>query len=223
MKIIFQILLKLLRPKTRSHYLHVKGQILGELQYNPTIILTWPSHLRTPTLKKWLSWTVLMLFIVMSSPLRSAQCQGKYYLWPALACSILLIIAFQSAHWPNITPQSVIHHSQKGISYDIKVTFYQYLSRLSSSIPTGGHILPVNDINHACPHTSHIPYNLTPYIPSVFMGISITEWISLPSCPIMAIIQTINDINLKLAAIDKNREQLLPWEVLNWTNSPADV
>ena len=126
MKIIFQILLKLLRPKTRSHYLHVKGQILGELQYNPTIILTWPSHLRTPTLKKWLSWTVLMLFIVMSSPLRSAQCQGKYYLWPALAHSILLIIAFQSAHWPNITPQSVIHHSQKGISYDIKVTFYQY-------------------------------------------------------------------------------------------------
>ena len=58
--------------------------------------------------------------------------------------------------------------------------------------------------------TSHIPYNLTPYIPSVFMGISITEWICLPSCPIMAIIQTINDINLKLAAIDKNREQLLP-------------
>ena len=84
------------------------------------------------------------------------------------------------------------------------------------SRPTAGHILPVNDINHACPHTSHVPYmyltpyNLTPYIPSVFMGISITEWISLPSCPIMAIIQTINDINLKLAAIDKNREQLLP-------------
>ena len=93
---------------------------------------------------------------------------------------------------------------------------------------TGGHILPVNDINHACPHTSHIPYNLTPYNltpykQSVFMGISITEWICLPSCPIMVVIQTINDINLKLAAIDKNREQLLPWEVLNWTNSPADV
>ena len=42
------------------------------------------------------------------------------------------------------------------------------------------------------------------------MGISITEWICLASCPIMVIPQTINDINLKLAAIDKNREQLLP-------------
>ena len=73
----------------------------------------------------------------------------------------------------------------------------------------GTSCLSMISTNHACPHTSHIPYNLTPYIPSVFMGISITEWISLPSCPIMAIIQTINDINLKLAAIDKNREQLL--------------
>ena len=168
MKIIFQILLKLLRPKTRSHYLHVKGQILGELQYNPTIILTWPSHLRTPTLKKWLSWTVLMLFIVMSSPLRSAQCQGKYYLWPALAHSILLIIAFQSAHWPNITPQSVIHYSQKGISYDIKVTFYQYsvTSIILNPDPpdrlVGTSCLSMISTNHACPHISHIPYNLTP-------------------------------------------------------------
>ena len=82
--------------------------------------------------------------------------------------------------------------------------------RSCPSTPTGGHILPVNDINHACPHTSHIPYNLTPYKQSVFMGISITEWISLASSPIMVIPQTINDINLKLAAIDKNREQLLP-------------
>ena len=223
MKIIFQILLKLLRPKTRSHYLHVKGQILGELQYNPTIILTWPSHLRTPTLKKWLSWTVLMLFIVMSSPLRSAQCQGKYYLWPALACSILLIIAFQSAHWPNITPQSVIHHSQKGISYDIKVTFYQYsVTSIILQTDWWAH-LACQWYQPRLPTYLTYTLHLTPYTPSVFMGISITEWISLASSPIMVIPQTINDINLKLAAIDKNREQLLPWEVLNWTNSPADV
>ena len=115
------------------------------------------------------------------------------------------------------------HHSSVGHSSFQERNFIRYqgdflpisvMSIILNPAPpdrlVGTSCLSMISTNHACPHTSHIPYNLTPYKQSVFMGISITEWISLPSCPIMAIIQTINDINLKLAAIDKNREQLLP-------------